>query len=69
MTIPEIVTYLKGEQAILAEAIARLENLARMQSHLPYGGRRRGRKSMGHEERQEVSRRMKAYWAQQRKRA
>ena len=49
---------------LLERAIALLEEVA-----LPgvCSKKKRGRKSMGHEERREVSERMKRYWARRRK--
>jgi hypothetical protein len=48
--------------------IAALEELQRNGSgQLPMTAKRRGRKSMSSEERQEVSARMQSYWASRRK--
>lgn len=67
MTIPDILQHLRAEQRILEAAIRELETLARLHASVPDAARRRGRKSMGKEERQEVSRRMRTYWASRRK--
>jgi len=61
---------LYAEKEKLERAIASLEELQRMGGTLPdvpVPGKRRGRKSMSPEERAEVSRRMRRYWAGQRK--
>ncbi len=70
----ELIKDLQAEKERLERAIAALESLAssraadapagEKQLHVP---RRRGRKSMGCEERQRVSERMAAYWAAKRK--
>lgn len=67
MTIPEIIGHLRHEQRALESAIKELETLARLHSIAGTEPGRRGRKSMGQEERQEVSRRMRNYWAGRRK--
>lgn len=61
---------LYAEKEKLERAIASLEELQRMGGGLPglpQAGKRRGRKSMSAEERVEVSRRMRKYWAARRK--
>ena len=60
---------LYAEKEKLERAIASLEELQRVggMTNLPQLGKRRGRKSMNAEERQEVSKRMRKYWASRRK--
>jgi hypothetical protein len=60
---------LYAEKQKLERAIASLEELQRVGSlaGLPQAGKRRGRKSMDPAEREEVSRRMRKYWAGRRK--
>jgi hypothetical protein len=61
---------LYAEKEKLERAIASLEELQRIGAGLPGllpAGKRRGRKSMSAEERVEVSRRMRKYWAARRK--
>lgn len=73
MDIQRTINELRNQALQLEYAIRMLEKLA--QGTIPASelekamGRRsnRGRKSMGPEERKEVSRRMKAYWASQRR--
>jgi hypothetical protein len=57
---------LRADRQRIVGAIEALEEMRA--STLPYGDsvRRRGRKSMGAVERQEVSERLKRYWAQRR---
>jgi len=60
---------LYAEKEKLERAIASLEELQRVggMTGLPPLGKRRGRKSMNAEEREEVSKRMRKYWANRRK--
>jgi hypothetical protein len=60
---------LYAEKEKLERAIASLEELQRAGglTGLPPIGKRRGRKSMDPKEREEVSRRMRKYWAARRK--
>ncbi len=61
---------LYAEKEKLERAIASLEELQRIGAGLPglsQTGKRRGRKSMSAEERVEVSKRMRRYWAARRK--
>jgi len=60
---------LYAEKEKLERAIASLEELQRAGglAGLPQLGKRRGRKSMNPEEREEVSKRMRKYWASRRK--
>lgn len=60
---------LYAEKEKLERAIASLEELQKMGGapDIPSTAKRRGRKSMSPEERAEVSRRMRRYWAAQRK--
>lgn len=69
MTIPEIMAHLKAERQVIDNALRELETLARLHAITGTDPKRRGRKAMGHEERLEVSRRMKAYWSKRRKSA
>jgi len=62
MDLAEIIHSLRVELQKVNEAIAVLEEALRTQGARP-PPQRRGRKSMGPEERREVSERMKAYWA------
>lgn len=65
MNLTEIIRTLHVEKAKVEDSIAALEALKASQA----GGapaRRRGRKSMGADERREVSARMKRYWASRR---
>lgn len=67
MTVREMMTQLAAERAQIDEALRTLAKIEQAQQVQPYPGRRRGRKGMGQEERAEVCRRMRAYWAAQRK--
>ena len=67
--ISKAIEYLYEEKKRLERAIASLEELRRTGGQLPDEPRppgRRGRKSMDLAEREEVSRRMKKYWASRR---
>ena len=69
MDLQPTIQYLYEEKAKLERAIASLEELQRAtQSGAEAGAglSRRGRKSMGPQERQEVAERMRRYWASQR---
>jgi hypothetical protein len=69
MDISKAIEYLYEEKKRLERAIASLEELRRTGGQLPDEPRppgRRGRKSMDLAEREEVSRRMKKYWASRR---
>jgi len=71
MDLYKAIQELYAEKEKLERVIASLEELQRAAGSIPVpprGGRRRGRKSMGAKERQEVSERMKRYWANRRKR-
>ena len=71
MDLYKAIQELYAEKEKLERVIASLEELQRAAGSVPApprGGRRRGRKSMGAKERQEVSERMKRYWANRRKR-
>ncbi len=63
MRVNEILAFLKTERDHVDEAIAALEILQNARVH------RRGRKSMPPGEREQVSLRMKRYWANQRQAA
>jgi len=64
MDLLETLRDLYAQRETLKRAIATLESMARdRERSLPTSsGKRRGRKSMGAKERQEVSKRMKRYW-------
>lgn len=62
MNLTEIIRTLYVEKAKVEDSIAALEALGSVQSTAPEPARRRGRKFMGVEERQQVSERMKRYW-------
>ncbi len=65
MDLEKIIKELVHEKKALDQTIALLEEMmATGGAPAPKG--RRGRKSMGAEERQEVSKRMKKYWASRR---
>ena len=66
MDIPSLLNDLRAQKRQLEEAITSLEEL---QAGSPSAVKRRGRKFMGDKERQEVSVRMKRYWASRRKQA
>ena len=71
MDLYKAIQELYAEKEKLERVIASLEELQRAAGSIPApprGTRRRGRKSMGAKERQEVSERMKRYWANRRKR-
>lgn len=71
MDLYKAIQDLYAEKEKLERVIASLEELQRTAGSLPLspsGGKRRGRKSMSAKERQEVSERMKRYWAGRRKR-
>ena len=71
MDLYKAIQDLYAEKEKLERVIASLEELQRTAGSLPVpqmGGKRRGRKSMSAKERQEVSERMKRYWASRRKR-
>lgn len=65
MELEKMIQDLCRERDQLARAILLLEEIQQNAVELPAfsGPKRRGRKSMGPTERQEVSRRMKRYWA------
>lgn len=68
MDIAAVLQELYLQKERLEKAIAALEDLQATPTSVGVlGGKRRGRKSMGAEERQEVSRRMTKYWASRRK--
>lgn len=70
MDLYKAIQDLYAEKEKLERVIASLEELQRAAGGgippQPSSGKRRGRKSMGAEERQEVSERMKKYWAKRR---
>ena len=64
MDLNRILTELYEERDLLGEAIRTLESMAEDENgHQP---KRRGRKNMPQNERREVSRRMRKYWAARR---
>lgn len=66
MDLHKTIQDLYAEKEKLERVIASLEELQRAadaNSHVMGRAKRRGRKSMGSQERQEVSERMKKYWA------
>jgi hypothetical protein len=70
MDLYKAIQDLYAEKEKLERVIASLEELQRSAGSvqvLPKGMQRRGRKSMNSAERQEVSERMKRYWASRRK--
>jgi hypothetical protein len=67
MDLFEAIQKLYAQKASLMRAISALEALQSPASRTSEPGRsKRGRKSMNPEERQQVSMRMKKYWAQRR---
>ena len=70
MDLFKLIEELNNEKERLERVIASLEDLERASvlhiPSLPDDRKRRGRRSMGAEERQEVSARMKKYWASRR---
>jgi hypothetical protein len=67
MELGDVIQQLQAEKQRIERAIALLEQLHRNQGNSKAVARkRRGRKSMGSEERREVSARMKRYWASRR---
>lgn len=66
MDIRKVIRELHEEKRRLDEVISSLEELQRNKA-LEIPGKRRGRKSMDAAARQEVSNRMKEYWASRRK--
>jgi hypothetical protein len=62
MDLNKVINELYAERNRLTETISALEKLLDTQAL-----ERRGRKSMGTEERRQVSMRMKRYWAERRK--
>ena len=71
MDLYKAIQDLYAEKEKLERVIASLEDLQRAAGGgippTPKSGKRRGRKSMSKDERQEVSARMKKYWASRRK--
>ena len=65
MDLQKLLQECYRQREILGRAIAMLEELAKPDSGPPRS--RRGRKSMGEEERRQVSERMKKYWAGRKK--
>jgi hypothetical protein len=66
--LESILRDLRSQRDTLAAAIAKLESLSTPEGLIaPFTRSRRGRKSMGAEERREVSARIKRYWAKRRK--
>jgi hypothetical protein len=72
MDLHKTIQDLYAEKEKLERVIASLEELQRVAAANPLvarRGKRRGRKSMGSQERQDVSERMKKYWAGRRGKA
>ena len=70
MDLEKAIEHLHAERERLEKVIAALEELQRSSTGTALEPRpvtRRGRKSMGSAERQQVSERMKKYWASRRK--
>lgn len=71
MDLSRLIQDLNAEKEKLERVIASLEELQRFAGlsvpPAPASGERRGRKSMSPEERQQVSDRMKRYWADRHK--
>jgi hypothetical protein len=69
MDLNEMIRELQKEKERLDKVIEAVENIQRRFQGGPssLGGGRRGRKSMGAKERQEVSARMKSYWEERRR--
>jgi hypothetical protein len=70
MDLYKALQELYAEKEKLERAIASLEELQRVGGGVvdfTRAGKRRGRKSMSPEEREEVSKRMRKYWASRRK--
>jgi hypothetical protein len=63
MDLAKTIEELRREKQKLDRVIASLEELQAAVTVAPLRKERRGRKSMGAEERREVSERMKKYWA------
>ena len=71
MDLTVVLDRLKAEKEALERAISEIERVVSSRSDpadLLKARNRRGRKSMGKEERGQVSLRVKAYWAQRRQR-
>jgi hypothetical protein len=70
MDLFKLIQELNAEKERLERVIASLEDLQRAAGldipPAPQGGKRRGRSAMGPEEKQQVSARMKKYWASRR---
>jgi len=68
MDIHKMIQELHAERDALDRAISSLEELQRADTDIPaqWNRSRRGRKFMGPKEREEVSARMKKYWASRR---
>jgi hypothetical protein len=71
MNLDKAIQYLYAQKEELERVIAALEELQRSGTPgaavAPSAVKRRGRKSMGSVEREEVSKRMRKYWASRRK--
>ena len=70
MNLMELIRSLHREKESIDRAIASLEELlqiSRPHSYTPSSSKRPGRKSMSAAERQQVSQRIKEYWAAKRK--
>jgi hypothetical protein len=63
----KLIVEFRGQLVAVERAIAELERMGDETGRSPKAKSTRGRKSMGAEERLEVSRRISAYWARQRR--
>ena len=67
MELEYLIARLQKERAYLDEIITSLEELQHISAKaMPLDKKRRGRKFMDEAERQQVSQRMKSYWASRR---
>jgi hypothetical protein len=66
MDITKTLEEIRQHKQSVERAIASLEELQRM-TNGSTSGKRRGRKAMSEDERQEVSKRMKIYWSKRRR--
>ena len=67
MDLKKTIDFLRGEIGRLERVVASLEELRDSATVAPLDKKRRGRKPMTAEERQEAAERMRRYWAGRRK--
>jgi hypothetical protein len=67
MDLDAVLKDLRARLQVIVQAIAELEEIEGSSTASNYFRKRSGRKSMGAEERAQVSERMKKYWAGRRK--